>query len=160
MISKEYQPVASAQHAEESRIYEEILERWDRDPRVMKFADSYRLAYGEWIVAPSGGWPPNRCPRTTFLSEIIGQWENYEKGKYGGDLWDAMRDAGFTGKTPTLKCYEGLQQATLLETALRTTRRNWSVLSDAYAQLVIEMKLAPDAGAFQVIVNRFMDSLK
>jgi hypothetical protein len=169
MISNRWSALYVAEKKIETANLQAIARVWDVDPRVIAFANMWVSGTGidwEQPVPVSSvyrtAWPEyTHDQRTVTFKGVLDGWTKYHIGEIGGNLYDALKDAGYRGpesdKEPN---YYSNTQSGMLEVALRTTRKKWDTISGLLESLSISLALAGSRADVLKAVSELMDGLK
>lgn len=163
IVEERWAVLESARFKTAQAVYDSILSKWNADPRVLHFATAYVAATGEdWWTRPAGGGYMYAVNfGNQWIENAARYWPDYLSGVKDGSLWEALNDAGYhTSAKPERMAFRSTSQSGMMDTALRTTGKNWGKLSDTFAALAINTALATDTDELLVAVQNFMDSLK
>lgn len=162
MVQQAWAPLEVRRYREADAIYNNIIMKWESDPRVTTFANAYEKATGESFFVASGygyGYVAGFAAR--FLDEAYRTWAEYIAGAKGGELYDALSDSGYHVKAkPDHMNFHNTTQSNTMDAALRTTRKDWARLSDAFAALVVNLAVVTTTTELLKAVEEFTDSLK
>jgi hypothetical protein len=162
MVEAKWNPLELARQRAVKAKYDDVLAKWESDPHVATFTATYKKAMGSDFLLPTTSYVYGTTGvGNTFLREVQSYWNEYLAGVKNGELWDALRDAGYyLGIEPSNVNFVQTTQAQILQVALRTTGKNWARLSDVFAEMVIGISLAKDTDELLKAVESFTNNLK
>ena len=160
MVENAYTPIAEAKFKLATAEHEQIKMDWHNDARVMAYALAFRAATGDDWTTSRGVYSYAACHADDMFVKTLENWPMYEAGKKKSEFLEALDGAGYAGKPPSRDNYHARPQYTMLETALRTTGKNWGKLSPLYAELVIGLSLAITTDEIVAVVQTFLDGLR
>jgi hypothetical protein len=160
MVTTAYKPIADAKFKLAEAQHEQIKMDWLNDARVMNYASAFRTATGEdWTIA-RGMYSYSASRMDDAFAKTVDEWPDYKTGKKSSEFLQALDSAGYAGRPPNKDNYHAKPQYAMLETALRTTGKNWGKLSPLYAELVIGLSFATSTEEVEAVVQTFLDGLR
>jgi hypothetical protein len=160
MVENAYTPIAETKFKLAVAQHEQIKMDWNNDARVAAYALAFRAATGEDWTTTRGVYSYAASHMDDLFAKTLEFWPMYEAGAKKSEFLDALDGAGYSGKPPNRDEYRFRPQYTMLETALRTTGKNWGKLSPLYAELVIGLSFAITTDEVVAVVQTFLDGLR
>lgn len=161
MVEAKWNPLELARQRTAKTTYDNVIDKWGTDPRVVAFADEFEKATGTTLFSPIAYSYGTSGFGQSFLREAPTFWSDYLTGAKTGKLWDALLDVGyFGGIEPSNLSFGNTTQAQIMQVALRTTSKNWARLSDVFSDMVINISLAKDTDELLAAVESFTSNLK
>jgi hypothetical protein len=160
MVENAYAPIAEVRLKLAVAQHEQVKRDWLCDARVAAFALAFISATGDDWTTTRGVYSYAASHMDDMFNKTLENWPMYEAGSKKSEFLEALDGAGYGGKPPQRDTYGSRPQYAMLETALRTTGKNWGKLSPLYAELVIGLSLATTTDEIVAVVQTFLDGLR
>jgi hypothetical protein len=161
MIEKSWNAHGSAAYKALLRSNELALQEWENTDEYNDFNDAWRDAFGSEISSSNVVTSYSAKDSYYLRQWVTMAWQKFLDGEITpGVLHHALAKCGYQALPEGPIGFHSSAQAQMLTIALRSTKKNWGVLSPAFAEMAINLGLATNKEEAEKAVNTFMDALK